>query len=178
MGWNKQITILLRNWHRDIGYFVVAITLIYGISGILLTHKDAFPVISTTETSANFPLHLDIAGFSEQWNMHYSSLELTKCTKSNNAIKFFIEGGRGNYNIENGKVNFETYKKHKLNGLLVSFHSNHMKGWKHIADLYCISLIFLAISGLFIVKGKNGFKKRGLWFMLGGAALVIIFIFI
>ncbi len=177
MSWNKNITRLLRNWHRDIGYFAVAITLIYGISGILLTHKDVFPVISTIETSNNFSPHLDIASFSEYWKTQYNTLELTKCYKSDNTIQFFIDGGRGKYDAQNGEIVFETYKKHKINGLFISFHSNHMKGWKHIADLYSISLIFLALSGLFIVKGKKGFKKRGFWFMLGGIVLAVVFMF-
>ena len=179
MNWNnKKVNKTLRNWHRDIGYFVVAITLVYGISGILLTHKDAFPVISTTKTTATFSSKLDIAGFSEQWSQHYSTLELTKCFVSNHNIKFYFQGGNGRYKIGSGEVSFETYHKHHLNGFLVSLHSNQKKGWKHIADLFCLALIFLAISGLIMVKGKNGFKRRGVWIMLAGIIMVVIYTFV
>ncbi len=176
MSWNKNTTKLLRNWHRDIGYFVVAISLVYGISGILLTHKDAFPVISTTETNDFFLPHLDIAGFSGQWSQHYADMALTKCLKSHDDIKFYFDGGSGRYNTKTGEVSFENYKKHKGIALFVSLHSNQIKGWKHLADLFSIALIFLAVSGLAMVKGKNGFKKRGLWIMLGGVALVVVLI--
>lgn len=176
MTWNKNINKLLRNWHRDIGYFAVAISLIYGISGILLTHKDVFPVISTIETIDTFSSQLDIAGFSEQWSQQHSDKKLTKCFISDNSIKFYCDGGKGKYTISDGAVSFESYKKHGFTRFFTQFHLNQHNGWKYIADLFCVSLIFLALSGLFMVKGKNSFKRRGWWFVLIGIVLVVVFV--
>ncbi len=67
MSWKNKFTRFLRNWHRDLRYFTVAVTLVYGLSGIFLTHKNSFPVITISETYSFFSLGLSIGGFSEQW---------------------------------------------------------------------------------------------------------------
>ncbi len=178
MSWNKSINRLLRNWHRDIGYFVVAISLVYGLSGILLTHKEAFPVISTLETRDTLQTGLDIASFSQQWTHSYPDMELSKCFKNNENIRFYFDGGKGSYEAANGCVAFENYKKHHFTAFLTDLHFNQKKGWKYFADFFSICLIFLAISGLFMVKGKNGLRKRGIWIMLAGIILVVVFAWI
>ncbi len=178
MNWNNSITRFLRNWHRDLGYFTVAVTLLYALSGMLLTHKDIFPVISTYKTVSEFPTDLDIAGFSEYWKQQDSEFILTKCDIRNDEILFYFKGGKGEYMINTGEVTVENYKKHILTAFVNQLHLNQVKYWKHIADFFCVSLIFLAVSGLFIVKGKKGFKKRGVWFMTAGFVVVLIFLFL
>ena len=177
MNWNKSITRLLRNWHRDLGYFTVAISIVYGLSGIFLTHKDVFKVISTHETYLEYTPGMKIAEFTQQWSTKNPASELTKCFTKNNAIQFYYKGGKGTYDIETGKTALESYKKHKLIAFVNHLHLNQINGWKYMANFFSIVLIFLAISGLAIVKGKNGFKKRGLWIMTAGLTLVIVFIF-
>ena len=178
MTWNNRITKLLRKWHRDIGYIVVAISLVYGISGILLNHKDAFPVISTLQTNETFITEQNISEFSQEWSQKHPDLELTKCFNGKESIKFYFDGGKGRYALETGALTYESYKKHSFIAFFTDLHFNQKQGWKPIADLFCVALIFLAISGLAMVKGKNGFKKRGIWLMIGGILLVVIFIFI
>jgi hypothetical protein len=47
-----------------------------------------------------------------------------------------------------------------------------------VADVFSFLLIFLALSGLVMVRGKRGFMKRGIWFMLLGFVLILIFVWI
>ena len=56
------------------------------------------------------------------------------------------------------------------------FHYNRVKGWIPMADIFAGSLIFLAISGLFMVKGKHGIAKRGKWYLLIGILIPILYI--
>lgn len=37
---NKKLSVLLREWHRDLGYLVIGITIIYSLSGIILSVRD------------------------------------------------------------------------------------------------------------------------------------------
>ena len=178
MSWNNNITRFLRNWHRDIGYFTVAVTLIYALSGIFLNHKNSFPVITSSETYSSLSLGLSIGGFSEQWEMQYPKLPLSKCFVKGDKVQFYYKGGKGNYDAKNGRVAIEHYKKHGLIAFVNKLHFNQSKGWRYVADLFCISLMFLAISGLFLVKGKNGFRKRGICLMLLGTVLIVVFIII
>ncbi|MCA1744435.1 MAG: PepSY-associated TM helix domain-containing protein [Bacteroidales bacterium] len=54
-------------------------------------------------------------------------------------------------------------------------HENQVKGWSYVADIYAGILIFLALSGLFMVPGKNGFMRRGIWWFVAGIVLVLVF---
>jgi uncharacterized protein len=47
-------------------------------------------------------------------------------------------------------------------------HRNSLKGWKWASDVFGVLLIFLTVSGWFILKGKHGVIGRGKWFIAAG----------
>jgi protein-S-isoprenylcysteine O-methyltransferase Ste14 len=49
--------------------------------------------------------------------------------------------------------------------------------WTWAADVYAVILAFLAISGLFVLKGKNGLSGRGKWLAGLGVVLPILALF-
>ena len=49
------------------------------------------------------------------------------------------------------------------------------KLWTWVADLYAVSLGLLAITGLFVLKGKTGITGRGAWLTAIGVAVPGIF---
>ncbi len=55
-------------------------------------------------------------------------------------------------------------------------HYNPKKAWTWFSDLFCVSLMIIAITGLFILKGKNGITRRGAW--LTGIGIIIPLIFL
>jgi hypothetical protein len=53
-----------------------------------------------------------------------------------------------------------------------SLHLNNLKGlWTYVADLFALALMFLAITGMTMMKGDRGLAGRGKWFV--GAGLLI-----
>jgi hypothetical protein len=46
------------------------------------------------------------------------------------------------------------------------------------SDFFCVALIVLSISGLFILKGKNGITRRGAWLTAAGVTIPIVFLII
>lgn len=40
MKQNKKLSARFREWHRDLGYLVIGITIIYSLSGIVLSFRD------------------------------------------------------------------------------------------------------------------------------------------
>jgi hypothetical protein len=58
-------------------------------------------------------------------------------------------------------------------------HRNSLKGWKWASDVFGALLIFLTVSGWFILKGKHGVIGRGKWLIIAGimppVAAIIIF---
>ena len=46
-------------------------------------------------------------------------------------------------------------------------------GWKYVADVYAVLLLYLAISGIFMIKGRLGLKWRGALLITVGVAVPI-----
>ena len=58
-------------------------------------------------------------------------------------------------------------------------HLNHAKKlWTWFADLYAIALGLLAITGLFILKGKKGLTGRGKWLVSAGFVIPLLFLWL
>ena len=56
-------------------------------------------------------------------------------------------------------------------------HLNHPKGsWTYVADAYALLLLFLAVSGMFVLKGKTGLAGRGKWWILAGLAVPVLYL--
>jgi uncharacterized membrane protein YhdT len=43
-----------------------------------------------------------------------------------------------------------------------------------VSDVFALMLIIISITGLYILKGKYGFKRRGIWFFLAGLLLPVV----
>jgi uncharacterized protein len=182
MRWfSKKIFVKwLRILHRDLGYFFVGITLVYGISGIVMIQKKhgQDPAYATINERFQLPKHLDEKGLTEYWHRKIDGYELNRIFSDDQKIKVFLAGGIGEYDVQSGLLVFEVYKRRPLVHFINRMHFNQIKGWTFFANFFAASLIFFAISGLFIVSGKNGFLKRGIWFMVAGLLLVIIFMWL
>jgi hypothetical protein len=178
MSWNKKKA---QHWfralHRDIGYLAVGITLVYALSGFFLSHKNIFSATKTEKISLEFPNKLQGNDFVSYWNSN-TSLKINHYKESEKQIQLFVEGGTGTYDKSSGEVYYQIYEKRPIISFLNQLHNNQKKGWIYIADIYAFILIFLAISGLVMVNGKNGFLKRGIWLMVMGIIIVLLFVFI
>ncbi|MFO7827029.1 MAG: PepSY-associated TM helix domain-containing protein [Bacteroidales bacterium] len=175
---------LNRALHRDLGYIFFAMTIIYGLSGIALNHIDDWNpnyVIKTKEIKVQHtPLNhdqlnrQDIVGLlkeytsGEQYKNHYFPSE--------NQLKIFIKDGSVDINTETGKGIIETSKRRPVFHLVNYLHYNPKKWWTIFSDIYAGGLILLAITGLFILKGKNGITNRGAWLTTIGIIIPIIFL--
>ncbi|MBN2167285.1 MAG: PepSY-associated TM helix domain-containing protein [Marinilabiliaceae bacterium] len=178
MFWNKKkVQRWFRVLHRDIGYLAVGITLVYALSGFFLSHKNLFSATKTKGFTIGFPKKLQDEAFIKYWNSNIP-IVINHYKESDSQIKLFLESGIGYYNKTSGEAYYEIYKKRTLITFLNQLHNNKKKGWICIADMYAFLLIFLAISGLGIVNGRNGFLNRGVWLMVLGIVLVLIFVWV
>ena len=175
---------LNRALHRDFGYFFAAMTLIYALSGIALNHrKDWNPSYSIERTEHQVKIPGDL-----QTNEKNAVDEILKQIDQEknyrkyyfpavNELKVFMNGGGSVVvNLTSGKLLFENLKKRPVLHQVNFLHYNPGKLWVWFSDLYCIALILLAISGLFILKGKNGITRRGAWLTVAGIILPIVFL--
>ncbi|MFO7843204.1 MAG: PepSY-associated TM helix domain-containing protein [Bacteroidales bacterium] len=175
---------LNRALHRDLGYLFFAMTVIYGLSGIALNHiNDWNPnyVIRTKEINIEHtPLNHDqidrekaIALLNE-----YASGEKYKnhYFPSDTQLKIFIKDGSITLNTQTGSGMIETSKRRAIFHQVNYLHYNPQKWWTIFSDIYAASLIILAMTGLFILKGKNGITGRGAWLTILGAIIPVLFL--
>ena len=90
---------------------------------------------------------------------------------------FFGAGERDtvDYHPSSGTCTTTVVSDRPLLRQLNFLHLNEGKAlWTYIADLFAVSLMFLALSGVILVRGKHGLRGRGGLFALGGALLPLV----
>ncbi len=167
--------------HRDLGFFFFGMCVIYGISGIAMNHiKDWNPnyIIKRKKITLNVPDSKK--EYSKEKVLEIlKTLEEDKYYKSyyfpeENDLKIFIKNGSVNINILTGQTYIEKIKRRPLFGQTTFLHYNPGKLWTYFSDFFAFSLILIAITGLFIIKGKNGITGRGGWLTAIGIIIPVI----
>ena len=175
---------LNRATHRDFGYFFAAMTIIYALSGIALNHrKDWNPnyIIERTVHQVVIPGDLKtnektaVDAILKQINQEDNYRKYY--FPSTDELKVFMDGGGSVVvNLTNGKLLFENLKKRPIFYEVNFLHYNPGRMWMWFSDFFCVALMVLAISGLFILKGKNGITQRGAWLTAAGIIVPIVFL--
>lgn len=182
MSWlnKKNIRKWLRTLHRDIGYFVVGITLVYAVSGIILNHKknNIDPAYRSIVIEKYIEKALTISEFQNNFENQFSNTELKNVVPNNEVYQVFVKGGVGEYEPRTGRVFIEIYQKKPFVHFINKLHYNQKNYWTVTSDIFAGFLIFLALSGIFMVRGKRGLSGSGKWYLLAGIVLVLIYIWL
>jgi hypothetical protein len=181
----------LRRWnnaiHRDVGYLCIGMTLIYAISGIVLNHFKAgdlpHPDYAKSYKEVIVPLPKDGNVSQAYVNSVLDKLGERNHYKSHilgtNSLEIFLTMGSVYIDLTNGSAQVE--KKTTLYGIRefnLLHYNNIKKLYTWFSDLYAVALIFLAITGMFVLKGKNGILKRGAWLTLIGILIPALFLLV
>lgn len=192
----KSLSHMMRSLHRDLGYFVIGLTLIYALSGILLSgralgwleHKYNIAKVMSTKIEKNKVLKNLIQELKKGDFNNIPSAILIDANRSLRHYKFknekddtYIFKARKNtitYNYKTGEINY-LLSAHPpwIKKFITAHKASHQNAWFYLAILYSIILSFLAISAMFMVKGKFGFKKRGIYIMFSGFIVIFIFLY-
>ena len=173
--WNRAI-------HRDLGYFFFFMTVIYGISGVainhigdwnpnyVVTHKqiDLGQPILTKMSKQQVIDMLEEYGEEDNYKKHYYP--------DPDLLKVFLDGGSALVDMESGRGQIEKLKRRPIFHAFNYLHYNPSNFWTWFSDAYAVALVLLAISGLFILRGKNGITRRGAWITALGIIIPIVFL--
>ncbi len=167
----------IRILHRDLGFAMVGLSLVYGLSGILLNRIDkGDPSYRIRQHTAVLEKGLTPDEFKETWLLDSDRPVLNSIGEMGGTYRLLLQGGVGEYDLATGTVRYETSKRKPFAYWVNRLHYNRVGGWKLMADLFGGALIFLAVSGLFMVKGKHGIGGRGKWYLIIGLLIPIIYI--
>lgn len=175
MKWRRWI----RAIHRDIGYVAVALVLAYSLSGLAVNHIDDWNPSYTFESSAFDIGPVPGATGAEQAAFVIERLRLNPAEvrghfqESATELRVFLpEGQEARLDVRTGKGKLKSIHKRPVLFEVNALHLNNLKGvWTYVADVFAVALVFLAISGMIMMKGDRGFLGRGKWFV--GAGLLV-----
>ena len=188
MKWRKS-----NRWiHRNLGYLFFGMALVYGISGIALNHHAARhwnPGLITRSTSIQYPGELlkidvdrstiekilEICDEEENYKQYYFPNE--------EHLMIYLKGGHILVSMQTGNMDLVKIRNRPVFRELNYLHYNKPKKlWTWFSDLYAFGLILIAISGLFLIKGRKGISGRGGILTLVGIiiplALLIIYLWL
>lgn len=175
----------LRNLHRDLGYFYVGLIISFAFSGILMNHRDMWhPEKYTVETKS-----IQIAPPNEA---HVSQLYVENLLKDlgidDKMRRHSVKKGTLKISLENHDVEIElasgageivAFKKTPFISQTMKLHKSTSNWWIYYSDIFGISLIAIALTGVFMIKyGKFTFAARGWKLALAGIAFPLLFLFL
>ncbi len=180
-----KIRKLLRILHRDFGYFIVGMTVVYCLSGIYLNHRHDFNPdykIFITEFQAGHSIDKnadknEIISILE--NLEREVVYKKHYLNSQDQIKIFIENGEIVIDPQSGNGTMHYLQKRPVIFEMNKFHRATIGTlWKWTSDAMAAILIIVAVSGLFILKGKRSFSRWGWWLTIIGIIIPLFFVIV
>lgn len=175
--WRKWNNIL----HRDIGYSIVALTLVYGISGLAVNHvADWNPnyrmdkhILTTTPITATTKEEM-VAEARRLLNLDAEPSSTFRPDPE--TLQLFYDKKTYSIDLPTGTVLIEETKPRRVLYELNQLHLNAPKKvWTYVADLFALALITMALTGLFMLKGSTGIAGRGKWFVAAGTLVPVMY---
>lgn len=170
--------------HRELGFFAVGLTVIYAISGVAVNHTEEWnpsyeqvrtertitpPGLGPTEEIS--PLVLEQLALDEEVRNVWRATD--------DLLRVIIPSGTIDVDLRTGVVNEERLVPRPVLRDANYLHLNQGKGlWTWIADIYAVILFLLAMTGIFLIKGRKGLNGRGGVWMTAGIVLPLVFIIV
>ena len=179
--WRKWNNIL----HRDIGYLVVGMTIVYALSGIALNHLGDWnpsyqvtraehawggPVDTGDLTRDDVLAFLERIDARDRYKSHYWPVP--------GQLKIFLQRGSVVVDAATGAAVMETVRRRPVFFEVNYLHYNPKGLWTWFSDLYCVALMVVTVTGLFVLKGRKGITGRGAWLTAIGVVLPLGFLMV
>src|SRR5687767_10502340 len=172
----------LRAIHRDVGYLAVGFTIIYAISGIAMNHVDDWNYNYNASERT-----LTIAPVPDDATDEQAAKLVADAAGKSKADDVFRAGDEVRLEYSDGtkvtaigaEVTVQEVKSRFFFRAATWLHAaKGKKGWKYIADGFAVLLVYLAISGLFMIKGRLGLRWRGMILVAVGLSVPVLYLYL
>ncbi len=163
----KSIQYYIRLLHRDIGFMLVGLTMIYALSGILLIYRSAGFLQSETAVEKKVAVDLEAGELGKALGMRYFKFE----RQTGDTI--FFNGGT--YDRTSGIATYTTREHPTVLNMLVQVHKLTNRSALHpLATVYGALLSFLALSSLMMYKPGTRLFRRGISLSAAGMVMAVV----
>jgi len=168
--------------HRDVGYLCAALTIVYAISGVAVNHKEDWNPSRRIERETRLFTPVPVGERDEMVARIVVRLSLPGPPRSSfrsapHLVELFYDGWSVKADASKGEAVVERIKDRPFLRDANFLHLNEPKRlWTWVADAYAVLLLVLSVTGLFILRGRNGLTGRGKWFVLAGVAVPLGFL--
>lgn len=178
---SPRVRSVIRALHRDVGYVAVGLTVVYALSGLAVNHiADWDPNFTNTqeEWSVALPPGATDDAIVQQvlstlavdetpLGTYRSSPERLEVTLSQSTL-FIAPDGRVIRDGQSPRWLLRTANWLHLN--------RGKKAWTYVADTYAMGLLFLALSGLWMIPGRKGLFGRGALLVAVGVLIPVLYV--
>jgi uncharacterized protein len=179
-----KMTFDKRAIHRDLGYFYLGLILSYAMTGILMNHRQSWhPEKYTVETKViTFQCPQKESEITEEYVKGLGKLlniqdKFRRHTVKKGVLKISYEKQDVEIDIATGNGEIVTFRKTPFIAPMMQLHKDTSKWWIYYADLFALSLITIAVTGVLMYpQGKLSFMERGWKLALTGLLFPIFFL--
>lgn len=162
----KSIHQYMRGLHRDIGFLILGMVLIYCLSGVTMILRDKGFLKQTKQIEKIISPNMEVAALADM--LHIKDFKVLKTEKD---MVYFKEG---TYNKATGAVK---YSETEYPAFLKKITNWHKAPSKTITSIFSIIfgclLAFMAISSFWMFKPGTRLFRRGILFVGIGIVVVI-----
>lgn len=152
---NGRMNRIMRSLHRDIGFFVIGLTVIYSLSGLVLVYRDTDFLKKERIVEKTLPPNLSESDLGGTLHMRGFKVE-----KTEGDVIYF---GNGTYNSKTGEVSYSIKSLPLWLDKLNKLHKISSRNFVHYgAVVFGILLLFLAVSSFWMFRAGTSHFKRGL----------------
>ena len=173
----KTLLEYMRTLHRNIGFFVIGLTIIYSLSGIVLVYRTTDFLKQDTLVQKTIAKNMDPVALAQVLRVK----EINVAKIEGDAVSFHAGATiqNGKYDKATGMVSY-TEKQlpailNKLNGL----HKASSRDTVHMVSVvYGLLLCFLAVSSFWMIKPGTQMFRKGITLSVAGGVAAIILLFL
>ncbi|MFI1771928.1 PepSY-associated TM helix domain-containing protein [Thalassobellus citreus] len=174
----------LRAIHRDLGYFYVGLIISFAFSGILMNHRSTWhPDKYTTEIKEiQVQLPENKSDISDGFVKNLAKdLQIEDKLKRHmlrrGTLRVMFNNTDVEIDVKTGKGEIISFIKTPFISQTMTLHKTNSNWWIYYSDIFGISLIIIAVTGILLInKGKFSFKNRGWKLALAGLVFPIVFL--
>ena len=172
----------LRALHRDVGYLAVGLTVIYALSGIAINHLDDWDpnfrsFVRTEQVAVPLPAEPEAAATRVLADLGIEGELRDAYLASDDRLEIELDGRTLHVDPGSGQVVDEGQEDRFFFRVANWLHENRGKAvWTYVADGYAVLLLYLALSGLFLIKGRKGLLGRGGLLVAIGVAVPLVYL--